>query len=178
MNKFSRDAGEHVRDQYDYHLWAERQVFNHIRSLPDKIVHMEIQSVFPTVSAALVHTYITETIWLKVIAGEKLESIEEYVNRTQLSRQYSENNLEEIEKLFRHLEVQYTQIFNELPDLSKELRIEHPKFGEFNAPVYEVFQHLFNHASYHRGNITAMLRQLGYKGTPTDYILFLLQRSD
>ncbi|MEC5258611.1 DinB family protein [Bacillus amyloliquefaciens] len=29
-----------------------------------------------------------------------------------------------------------------------------------------------NHGTYHRGNISAMLHQMGYKGVPTDYIFF------
>ncbi|MFC0332820.1 DinB family protein [Paenibacillus sepulcri] len=29
---------------------------------------------------------------------------------------------------------------------------------------------LVNHGTYHRGNITAILRQLGHPGTPTDYV--------
>ncbi|WP_126434450.1 DinB family protein [Ureibacillus thermosphaericus] len=27
--------------------------------------------------------------------------------------------------------------------------------------------------TYHRGNTAAMIRQMGYEGTPTDYIAFL-----
>ncbi|MEH7531611.1 DinB family protein, partial [Priestia megaterium] len=33
-----------------------------------------------------------------------------------------------------------------------------------------------NHGTYHRGNITAMLRQLGHPGVMTDYVLYLYER--
>ncbi|WP_379865959.1 DinB family protein [Laceyella putida] len=37
----------------------------------------------------------------------------------------------------------------------------------------ELVQHVVNHGTYHRGNITAMLRQLDNKGTFTDFIFYL-----
>ena len=33
--------------------------------------------------------------------------------------------------------------------------------------------HVVNHGTYHRGNITAMLRQMGYASVPTDYGIYL-----
>ncbi|MEK3724277.1 DinB family protein [Paenibacillus sp. FSL H8-0034] len=44
---------------------------------------------------------------------------------------------------------------------------------KLNVPLVELVQHVVNHGTYHRGNITAMLRQLGHKGVPTDYIFYL-----
>jgi uncharacterized damage-inducible protein DinB len=37
-------------------------------------------------------------------------------------------------------------------------------------------QHVVNHGTYHRGNITAMLRQLGSKGISTDFIFYLYEQ--
>jgi uncharacterized damage-inducible protein DinB len=39
----------------------------------------------------------------------------------------------------------------------------------------EVIQHVVNHGTYHRGNITAMLRQLDHAGVQTDYSLYLYE---
>lgn len=35
-----------------------------------------------------------------------------------------------------------------------------------------MMQHLVNHSSYHRGQIALMLRQLGTKAFPTDFLVF------
>lgn len=40
-----------------------------------------------------------------------------------------------------------------------------------------LIQHLVNHSTYHRGQVAVMLRQLGAKPLPTDFHLFLLERS-
>ncbi|MCM3024666.1 DinB family protein [Heyndrickxia ginsengihumi] len=43
----------------------------------------------------------------------------------------------------------------------------------FTQTLFELIQHIVNHGTYHRGNLAAMIRQLGYQGTSTDYITFL-----
>ncbi|WP_425464427.1 DinB family protein [Paenibacillus oralis] len=49
--------------------------------------------------------------------------------------------------------------------------------GEFTARYADFIQHLVNHGTYHRGNVTAMLRQLGHPGTPTDFGFYLYTSS-
>src|SRR5205823_8884252 len=40
-----------------------------------------------------------------------------------------------------------------------------------STPLWQMLQHLVNHASYHRGQITTMLRQIGARpGKPMDMI--------
>jgi len=39
-----------------------------------------------------------------------------------------------------------------------------------------MMQHLVNHATYHRGQIVTMLRQLGVKPTNTDMIFYFRQQ--
>jgi uncharacterized damage-inducible protein DinB len=39
--------------------------------------------------------------------------------------------------------------------------------------VSELVPHVVNHGTYHRGNITAMLRQMGYASVSTDYGIYL-----
>jgi hypothetical protein len=46
-------------------------------------------------------------------------------------------------------------------------------FSGVNMSYADVIIHIVNHGTYHRGNVTAMLRQLGFKGTATDYGFYL-----
>jgi len=39
-------------------------------------------------------------------------------------------------------------------------------------PLTHMMQHLVNHSSYHRGQVSLMLRQLGAEPTPTDLLVF------
>ena len=42
----------------------------------------------------------------------------------------------------------------------------------FTTPVWQIVLHLVNHATLHRGQVMAMLRQLGTKPPATDLIFY------
>jgi uncharacterized damage-inducible protein DinB len=44
---------------------------------------------------------------------------------------------------------------------------------QLQAPLRKVLDHVVTHGSYHRSQMTAMLRQLGHQGVSTDFIYFL-----
>ena len=50
-------------------------------------------------------------------------------------------------------------------------------FGPSRSPRWQMMQHVVNHCTYHRGQVTTMLRQLGAKGITTDLIFFYRERS-
>ena len=48
-------------------------------------------------------------------------------------------------------------------------------FRTTRVSLAHLMQHLANHSTYHRGQITLMLRQLGAEPLPTDFSLFLIE---
>ena len=68
-------------------------------------------------------------------------------------------------------------------DLATEAALEHEfiyrnsKKDQFKQPVYEMLMHLFNHQTYHRGQLITLLRQVDEKNIPnTDLISFLRKK--
>ena len=62
---------------------------------------------------------------------------------------------------------------------ASELQLQHvfayqnSKKEQFKQPVFEVLVHLFNHGTYHRGQLVTLLRQLNVQKIPaTDFIVF------
>jgi uncharacterized damage-inducible protein DinB len=43
---------------------------------------------------------------------------------------------------------------------------------DHSSVFWQMFQHVINHGTYHRGQVTMMLRHLGAKPAGTDLILF------
>ncbi|MFM1654158.1 DinB family protein [Brevibacillus sp. B_LB10_24] len=159
---------------YDYHLWANQKVFQHLKELPQEVLHQEIQSVFPTLFAALVHIYRVENVWLLGMSSASYEEIVAVNNR--ITEETEGKSLEEIEQLFAGIADRYQSFFAD-KDLDAVKAYPHPQFGTLMASYADIIQHLVNHGTYHRGNITAMLRQLGYAGVPTDYVFYLYERN-
>jgi uncharacterized damage-inducible protein DinB len=105
--------------------------------------------------------------------GEKTEDIVVLVKN--IKQEVSEKSLAEMEKLFAENTERYYDFLNSKADLDEKVVPEHPSFGKLETRLSELVRHVVNHGTYHRGNITAMLRQQGHPGTPTDYVFYLFE---
>jgi uncharacterized damage-inducible protein DinB len=57
-------------------------------------------------------------------------------------------------------------------DLEKDLRYRNLQ-GQFYAyPLWQQLAHVVNHSTYHRGQVTTMMRQLGTGGVSSDLLLY------
>ncbi|MGP7818722.1 DinB family protein [Niallia sp. 01092] len=164
----------HALQLYDYHVWANRRIFEHLKKLPQDIYDKEIQSVFPSISEVLVHMYNADTIWLRVMSGDSYDEIVK--SRKQLQEKTKGKSIEELEKMYFDLSEQYIVFFDRQGNLDQTTFYEHPKFGRLETSFFELVQHVVNHGTYHRGNITAMLRQIGHSGIMTDYVVYLYDK--
>jgi len=60
-----------------------------------------------------------------------------------------------------------------MPALEHVFHYQNSKKEKFRQPVFEMLAHLFNHSTYHRGQLVTMLRQLGVTSIPaTDFIIW------
>lgn len=158
---------------YDYHRWANTRVVNHLKKLPDEVYTREIESVFSSIQEVIIHVYQTDGMWLSVMRGDSLgETMEKISQHRQKS---TRKDIYDMQYLYSQMTKQYKVFFAEQGDLEKIITIEHPKFGKMETAISAMVTHVVNHGTYHRGNITAMLRQQGHAGIPTDYIFYLYE---
>ncbi|WHY80064.1 DinB family protein [Neobacillus sp. WH10] len=158
---------------FDYHLWANKLVLKHLKELPGEVRFQEVQSVFPTIYDTIFHMYQVDYVWLRVLKGDSFDSIIQSVTRLQDEK--LERSLEKLEQNYLQLSAEYRDFIDGHENLNAITTIHHPSYGTLKASYFELLQHVVNHGTYHRGNITAILRQQGYKGTQTDYVFYLYQ---
>jgi uncharacterized damage-inducible protein DinB len=158
---------------YNYHLWANQRIFSHLKGLPQDIYHKEIKNVFASISEVLGHIYATDTIWLSVMSGYKFDEIVK--SGKQLRENTKDKSIEEMEVMFLNLSERFKAFFDHQDNLDQVVFCEHPNFGQLETTLFELIQNVVNHGTYHRGNITAMLRQMGYYGIVTDYVAYLYE---
>ncbi len=153
---------------YHYHRWANKEVIQHLKTVPAASLQQKLQSVFPTVDAVLVHIYRADFIWLHVLYGETYEQIvSQFDQFEKLGGDFAA-----IEHRMTELDKEYNEFLRKLGNPESPISISHPRLGSLQTTYADVIRHVVNHGTYHRGNITAMLHQMGYKGVPTDYIFF------
>jgi uncharacterized damage-inducible protein DinB len=157
--------------QYDYHGWANTKIFQHLKELPQEVCYTEIQSVFPSIYETLVHIYRVNTVWLCAMSGDSYDAIREIVGR--ITEETQGKSIEELETMYADLADRFKAFFHRVQDMDIIASYPHPQYGVLKASYADVVQHIVNHGTYHHGNITAMLRQQGYAGTPIDYVIYL-----
>ncbi|XOQ13754.1 MAG: Damage-inducible protein DinB [Shouchella clausii] len=154
---------------YDYHVWANNKVFAHLSDQEEGLLTRQVTSVFSSIAEVLAHIYIADITWLNAMQEKDFNDI--VVIRTEKSKQVAGASLATYQEAYREVAQSFRQFFA-ANDLSRTIEIEHPRFGKLVCPVEDLVFHVVNHGTYHRGNITAMLRQLGLAGVPTDYVFF------
>ena len=61
----------------------------------------------------------------------------------------------------------------DLAALARPMTYENPPGVRWTYPLGEMLRHVVNHSTYHRGQVTTLLRQLRATAVPTDYLVFL-----
>ncbi|ALX48268.1 DinB family protein [Lentibacillus amyloliquefaciens] len=156
---------------YDYNEWANGQIFNRLKELPKDVYRQEVQSVFSSISHVLAHVYLSDLGWIEVFSGKSMNYSLKL--QKQLKEEKVSKGIEEMEAMFLKLSERYKLFLSKMENSDKPLVIENPNGDLMETSVFEQVLHVVNHGTYHRGNITAMLRQMGYASIPTDYGLYL-----
>jgi len=160
----------HVCLLYEFNAWANRRALDACAALTGEQFTRNLGSSYGSVRDTLVHLMGGEWFWLERWHGRSpggLPPAEEFVHLASLRARWatSEQNL-----------LQFVT-GRTAEDLA---RVQHYRTseGQPNAqPLWQMLQHLANHGSYHRGQITSMLRQLGAVPAATDLILFYRERA-
>jgi uncharacterized damage-inducible protein DinB len=156
---------------HQFNIWANEKVFEHLKTLPSEFYRKETKSVFPSVSAVLVHMYQVDYVWLKAMKGENFHDI--VATLGQLTDDLQAASLDEMELKFMELSRKYDSFISSQKNITSQTTIHHPHFGTLESNYADLIQHVVNHGTYHRGHISAILNQLGHKGASIDYIFYL-----
>lgn len=148
-----------------YNIWANKRIIEIANQLSDEQINKEIVSSFPSVYKTVLHLMEVENAW-----WERLKLFE----HPAMSGWFT-GNFDELSKKWLELSQQWhtwIQNANEV-NISHVFAYQNSKKEHFKQPVYEMLLHLFNHQSYHRGQLVTMFRQLRLdKIPPTDFIVF------
>lgn len=164
---------QHSYQLYEYHVWANDRLFSHLGQLPEDAFHAEVKSVFPSISQTFGHMYLFDQLYMSVLAEVPNEDI--YPKLPIWTKETQGKSVDEMRRLFASVAEQFRDLLRRTPDPDKTMTIEHPKYGRLDTHFSDILRHVVNHGTYHRGNVTAMLRQQEYAGVPTDYMFYLLE---
>jgi uncharacterized damage-inducible protein DinB len=148
-----------------YNIWATKQLVDRISKLTEEEIQREIISSFPSVYKTVRHMWLAEEVWWK-----RLKLTENIV----LESATFEGTFSEMTDIL----AKQSQQFKDWVDNATENQLAHVfafvrNKEQHKMPVYQMLHHVFNHATYHRGQLVTMLNQLGADKIPgTDFSTF------
>ncbi len=161
---------QEMRTLYDYNAWANHRSLDAASSLStDKFVQ-PMGSSFGSVRDTLAHVFGAEWIWLERFQGRSPASLPDttqFKDVASLKERWSEHETRLL-GFVRGLAQS---------DLNRVFGYKTLKFGVYSNPLWESMQHLVNHGTYHRGQVTTLLRQLGAQPIATDLMHFYRERA-
>lgn len=154
---------------YDYNAWANRRSLAAAAKLSPEQFKEPLGSSFSSVRDTLAHIWGAEWIWLERFEGRSPASLPE-------TSQFA--TADALGERWLELEARLLHFVRGLSadDLNREIEYKTLKFGAYRNPLWQSMQHVVNHGSYHRGQVTTMLRQLGAQPILTDLMHFYRER--
>lgn len=160
-----------LRTLLDYHYWARDVIFDAVAPLTPQQFTREVDSSFKSVRDTVAHIYAADRIWYTRWMGESPGGLIAYDTFP---------DVESIRKAWVELEGQVRAFVEELGEAGVSRVFEYKLMSGASGatPFSQMLAHVVNHASYHRGQVTTLLRQLGAPPPKsTDMITFYRLRS-
>ncbi|TCZ67727.1 DinB family protein [Flaviaesturariibacter aridisoli] len=147
-----------------YNAWANEALLGAICALPAEQQERELVSSFPSLRRTLLHLLDAASIWWQRV------QLQEKVVRP--SDSFGGDG-DALALALKKIDAQWLEFVQKAGEhvLQHEFIYLDSKRVQHKSVTGHVLQHLFNHATYHRGQLVTMLRQVGAPTVSnTDYI--------
>ena len=143
-----------LQTMIDYHYWARDRLLEALEPLTGEQYTRDLGSSFKSIRDTAAHAYAAEWAWHERWQGRSVSALipgERFASPAELRAAWQESErairafVDGLTDADVHRVIEY-KLLNGTPGAS---------------PIGQMVQHVVNHASYHRGQITTMLRQIG-----------------
>ncbi len=159
-----------IRRLCRYDAWANARFLRVIEGLTDEQRARPLTSSFPTVLGTLAHIVGSDWIWLERWEGRSPTAQPDWARAPSLPL---------LRERIVDLEARLDRFVASLDAgrVAAPFAWRRLNGQAMSAPLGDLLVHLVNHATYHRGQLTTMIRQVG--GTPpgTDFSTFAAEQT-
>ena len=147
-------TSQDLKTLLDYHYWARDRVLVALEPLTSEQYTRDLGSSFRSVRDTIVHIYSADWIWYRRWQGESPSA---------LITSETFPDLPGLRDAWQALEGEVRAHVASLDAGGIERVTEYRLLNgqPCASPFWQMLQHVVNHGTYHRGQLTTMLRQLG-----------------
>jgi len=151
-----------------YNVWANKRLIDVLLKMEEEKLDKEIISSFPSLRSTVYHIWGAEFLWL-----QRIQLAEQPVYMPYVFKGTFEEACSDWQAVSGVLADFIERQFDDKA-LEHVFQYYNSEKKSFKNRVCEVLQHVFNHSTYHRGQLVTMLRQSGVEKIPeTDFTAFL-----
>ncbi len=173
-----------IQTLYAYNRWANLRMFGVLEKLSEEQFTTQRQSSFPSIWESVFHIFAAEWIWVKRWTGKspvvtepvkgvsfdtwktlRSEGVPPPLNLATVAelRAFCDSLHEERQKFIAGLDENQLHAPVSFKDMSG---------NPYAEPLVQLMQHVVNHGTYHRGQITTLLREAGAETISLDMLYF------
>lgn len=151
--------------QVRYSAWATRRVLESVRSLNAEELHRDLGCSYGGIYGTLAHIFQGDSIWFDRLDGVSTSSLAAYAPDADFAV-FSRRWLGVLDHWVSWAETL------DIAGWDRIVPYRNTQGETDSQPAWRIALHVVNHASYHRGQITTMLRQLGHEPIGTDLMAY------
>lgn len=148
-------------DQYAaYDLWANTRLVDRLQREPDNVLDRHVKSSFPSLRATLLHIRDAECAWQLRMSGQP--------------QRWPAEEGRQLDSLIKYCTILHDYVRGlSAEELQARVTYTNLRGEESTQPRIQPLMHCFNHASYHRGQVVTLMRQLDLEEVPnTDLVQY------
>jgi uncharacterized damage-inducible protein DinB len=156
---------EVARELLAYNTWANGQMLEAVSRLDAAQFSRELGGSYPSIQATLTHILWAEWVWLARWQDQ---------SPMQLFEPSEFPSVESMKERWQSVQAGQRAFVASLTDdrLQRVGRYTNRKGETWEYVLWRQMQHLFNHSTYHRGQVTNMLRSLSARPVATDFLVY------
>jgi uncharacterized damage-inducible protein DinB len=148
-----------------FNIWANEMIISWLEQISDEQWELEVINSFNSIKETTLHIVSAEHAW-----HQRLLNVE---NIAWLQSEYNGTKEETLALWRTQSENLHAFVANFGGELDDKLSFKRLNGDQYSMPIYQVFAHVFNHSTYHRGQLVTMLRQVGFtQVSSTDLLAF------
>jgi uncharacterized damage-inducible protein DinB len=154
-----------IRQLYDYNRWAGRRTLTAASALASDDFLRLMGNSFSSVRDTLAHILGAEWIYLERWQGRSPKALLDPATFP---------TVQSLESRWEIVERDQMQFIEALTPqrVREELAYVNLRGQRYSYPLWQQLVHVVNHSSYHRGQVTTLLRQLGAEAVSTDFLVY------
>jgi len=146
---------KYFRELAEYNLWANNIVCSWLEQINEEQWQQEVVSSFNNIQETVLHILSAEKAWL--------ERFKKNPKTIWLQSEFKGTKDEHL-GLWKKISEDLKKFIDDFDETCLETNLNYKRLNgdAYSVPYYQLFAHVVNHGTYHRGQLVTMLRQVGF----------------